>query len=151
MSRARFSRSGPNLRGRGRPPCWARAPTKRQVPPLSPQQGWTNRTSTAVPGVGGHERGGEMLLARVAEAVYWAGRYLERAEDMSRIVQVHGETHVDLPVGADVGWGPLLDICGADASSVERLRRQAATKPGKPRVDESTVVRFVVTDRDNPT
>jgi len=49
-----------------------------------------------------------MLLARMAEAVYWAGRYLERAEDTARIVQVHGETHVDLPVGEDVGWVPLV-------------------------------------------
>ena len=95
-----------------------------------------------------------MLLARVAESVYWAGRYLERVEDMSRIVQVHSDTHVDLPVGADVGWSPLLDICGADADAVERLRRQekaqASTAPGGPRVSEATVVRFVVTDRDNP-
>jgi uncharacterized alpha-E superfamily protein/transglutaminase-like putative cysteine protease len=95
-----------------------------------------------------------MLLARVAESVYWAGRYLERAEDMSRIVQVHGETHVDLPVGADVGWSPLLDACGADQTSVDRLRRQAARggsadQPGPP-VSEATVVGFVVTDRDNP-
>jgi len=95
-----------------------------------------------------------MLLARVAESVYWAGRYLERVEDMSRIVQVHGETHIDLPVGADVGWGPLLDLCGADPERIDRLRRREAalssTGPGRPRVSEATVVGFVVTDRDNP-
>src|SRR5580658_5895189 len=95
-----------------------------------------------------------MLLARVAEAVYWAGCYLERAEDMSRIVQVHGETHVDLPVGADVGWSPLLDICGADKVWVERLRRQEAEAStghqGRPPVNEAAVVAFVVTDRNNP-
>jgi uncharacterized alpha-E superfamily protein/transglutaminase-like putative cysteine protease len=95
-----------------------------------------------------------MLLARVAEAVYWAGRYLERAEDMSRVVQVHGETHVDLPVGTDVGWNPLLDICGADDTCVERLRREEAELAPSPRrgqrVSEATVVRFVVSDRDNP-
>ena len=94
-----------------------------------------------------------MLLARVAESVYWAGRYLERAEDMSRIVQVHGETHVDLPVGADVGWSPLLDICGADKAVVDRLRRQMdpeTTLSGGTRVSEATVIGFVVTDRDNP-
>ena len=57
-----------------------------------------------------------MLLARTAEAVYWAGRYLERAEDMARLVLVHGDTHVDLPVGQDVGWAPLLAVVGADRS-----------------------------------
>lgn len=95
-----------------------------------------------------------MLLSRVAEALYWAGRYLERAEDMSRIVQVHGDTHVDLPVGADVGWSPLLDICGADQVWVERLRQQEAEQAsadhGGPRINEAAVVGFVVTDRNNP-
>jgi len=95
-----------------------------------------------------------MLLARVAESVYWAGRYLERVEDMSRIVQVHGETHVDLPVGADVGWSPLLEISGADEASIARLRRlnhaSASTVRGGARIGEAAVVGFVVTDRDNP-
>ena len=62
------------------------------------------------------EEGIAMLLARTAEAVYWAGRYLERAEDMARLVLVHGDTHVDLPVGQDVGWAPLLAVVGADRS-----------------------------------
>jgi uncharacterized alpha-E superfamily protein/transglutaminase-like putative cysteine protease len=94
-----------------------------------------------------------MLLSRVAEAVYWAGRYLERVEDMARVVQVHGETHVDLPVGADVGWGPLLDICGADKDWAEGVRRQERGQTPADRglrVSESSVVAFVVTDRDNP-
>jgi uncharacterized alpha-E superfamily protein/transglutaminase-like putative cysteine protease len=95
-----------------------------------------------------------MLLSRVAEAVYWAGRYLERVEDMSRIVQVHGETHVDLPIGADVGWGPLLETCGADKATVERLRKldneRVSGSPGGSSASEMAVVTFVTTDRDNP-
>src|SRR5580693_4140109 len=95
-----------------------------------------------------------MLLSRVAEAVYWAGRYLERAEDMSRIVQVHGETHVDLPVGADIGWSPLLETCGGDKEVVKRLRRweveSTSTPPDGRHGSEMAVVGFVVTDRDNP-
>ena len=81
-------------------------------PSASTDGSWPNRTRQrrTVPHLTGEER--VMLLARVAEAVYWAGRYLERAEDMARIVQVHGETHVDLPVGEDVGWAPLLEIAG---------------------------------------
>ena len=74
--------------------------------------------------------GAAMLLARVAESVYWAGRYLERVEDMSRIVQVHGETHVDLPVGADVGWSPAARHLWCRPPSVERLRRQEAPTTG---------------------
>lgn len=55
-----------------------------------------------------------MLLARMADAVYWGGRYLERAEGIARVVQVHTDAHVDLPVGRDVGWEPLLAISGLD-------------------------------------
>ena len=60
-----------------------------------------------------------MLLARMAEAVYWAGRYLERAECTARIVQVHTDAHVDMPIGEDVGWDPLLAIAGVDREFAE--------------------------------
>ncbi len=85
-----------------------------------------------------------MLLARMAEAVYWAGRYLERAEDTARIVQIHGESHVDLPVGEDVGWAPLVEIAGSMAQYRERVSPLEATST------ESRVVSYVLTDRDNP-
>ena len=71
-----------------------------------------------------------MLLARVAEAVYWAGRYLERAEDIARIVQVHGETHIDLPVGEDVGWAPLIEIGGADGGVSGAHQPPGGVEPG---------------------
>ena len=32
-----------------------------------------------------------MLLSRVADRVYWAARYIERAEDTARIVLTHGD------------------------------------------------------------
>ena len=40
-----------------------------------------------------------MLLSRAAEAVYWTGRYLERAESTARIIKVHTELYLDLPGG----------------------------------------------------
>jgi uncharacterized alpha-E superfamily protein len=54
-----------------------------------------------------------MLLSRVAEAVYWTGRYLERAETTARILKVHTELFLDLPRSAGVGWSPLLAITGS--------------------------------------
>ncbi len=94
-----------------------------------------------------------MLLARMAEAVYWAGRYLERAEDTARVVQVHGDTHIDLPVGKDVGWGPLVEIAGTPAafhaSAAPRSPSAAPTFDAR-RSFESRVVAFVLTDLDNP-
>jgi uncharacterized alpha-E superfamily protein/transglutaminase-like putative cysteine protease len=88
----------------------------------------------------------------MAEAVYWAGRYLERAEDTARIVQVHGETHIDLPVGEDVGWAPLVEIAGTAEAFRARAGRLGAGPPGpdQRRSVEAQVVAYVLTDRDNP-
>ena len=54
-----------------------------------------------------------MLLSRVAESVYWAGRYLERAEATARLVHVHTELFLDLPKAAGIGWAPLLALPGS--------------------------------------
>lgn len=54
-----------------------------------------------------------MLLSRVAESVYWAGRYLERAEATARLVKVHTELFLDLPSMAGLGWSPLLAVTGS--------------------------------------
>lgn len=54
-----------------------------------------------------------MLLSRVAENVYWAGRYLERAECTARIVREHSNLVVDLPTWVRVTWEPLLTIEGS--------------------------------------
>ncbi len=83
-----------------------------------------------------------MLLARMAEAVYWAGRHLERAEGAARIVQVHTDTHVDLPVGEDIGWEPLLAIAGVAEEFTESY------PPGPPGLGsgaaEEDVVEFLI-------
>jgi len=54
------------------------------------------------------------LLSRVAEDVYWAARYLERAEDTARIVREYTNLIIDLPASATSGWAPLLAILGQD-------------------------------------
>jgi uncharacterized alpha-E superfamily protein len=81
-----------------------------------------------------------MLLARMAEAVYWAGRYLERSECTARIVQVHTDAHVDMPVGEDVGWGPLLAIADVDTEFAEHYSGAA----------EDDVIEFLLHSEDNP-
>ena len=89
-----------------------------------------------------------MLLARMAEAVYWAGRYLERAEGTARIVQVHTDTHVDMPVGEDVGWEPLLAIVGVDSEFAERYSAAAEVDDGD--ATEHDVIEFLLHGADNP-
>lgn len=53
-----------------------------------------------------------MLLSRVAESLYWAARYLERAEDTARIVLQHTNLMVDMPGSVPLGWDALLAILG---------------------------------------
>jgi len=60
-----------------------------------------------------HQEASDMLLSRAAEAVYWTGRYLERAESTARIIKVHTELYLDLPRSAGLGWDPLLAITGS--------------------------------------
>lgn len=54
-----------------------------------------------------------MLLSRVAENIYWAGRYLERAEATARLVKTHTGLFIDLPRAAGLGWTPLLAVTGS--------------------------------------
>ena len=88
------------------------------------------------------ERSDTMLLARMAEAVYWAGRHLERAEGTARIVQVHTDAHVDMPVGEDVGWEPLLAIAGVDSEFAERY--STASGPDDASAAEEDVIEFLL-------
>lgn len=53
------------------------------------------------------------MLSRAAERVYWAGRYLERAENTARIVQQYSQLLLDLPGEVEVGWHELIQIFGA--------------------------------------
>lgn len=80
-----------------------------------------------------------MLLSRFAESLYWAGRYLERAEATARMIGVHTELVLDLPMAAGVGWAPLLAVTGA---SEDFLGRHTST-------DEDDVVSFLSTDPKN--
>ena len=53
------------------------------------------------------------MLSRVAENVYWLARYLERAENMARLVNVNANLLLDLPPEYRPGWLALVDITGS--------------------------------------
>ena len=55
-----------------------------------------------------------MLLSRVAERIYWAARYIERAEDTARLVRAHGELMADLPPQIEARWEPLVTVVGSE-------------------------------------
>jgi len=78
------------------------------------------------------------LLARYAECIFWMGRYVERAENLARILDVQETFSRDSRGAHD--WGVVLDI-NAD-------RRRFEEKHGQP--SAQSVLRFYVLDRENP-
>ncbi|MCG8609897.1 MAG: alpha-E domain-containing protein [Pseudomonadales bacterium] len=52
------------------------------------------------------------MLSRVAGNIYWMARYLERAEDMARLINVNANLILDLPRGLSPIWGELVAITG---------------------------------------
>jgi len=66
------------------------------------------------------------LLSRVAEAVYWMARYVERAENVARFLDVNHNLMIDLPHGYTGQWQPIIDTTGD--SSLFHKRYQEATQ-----------------------
>jgi uncharacterized alpha-E superfamily protein len=78
------------------------------------------------------------MLARLAENLFWAGRYTERAEDTARMVDVTYHTQLESPYGeVSQAWQQLLEVLHLQGSYAGPL-------------DARAVMRFVVLDPDNP-
>ncbi len=82
-----------------------------------------------------------MLLSRTADALYWAARYVERAEDTARLVRSYTELMIDLPTSALSAWEPLLVVAGSEV--MFRQQHEGATT-------EAGIIRFLLADRANP-
>ena len=80
------------------------------------------------------------MLSRVAENLYWMTRYLERAENTARLINVTTHVLLDLPRGASFGWDVLLKVAGLDRLFNDSYAQQ----------DEASIMRFLVNDARNP-
>lgn len=78
------------------------------------------------------------MLSRVADSVYWMSRYIERAENVARFVDVNQQLLLDAPDAEDGQWAPLVAITG-DTKLFE-------ARYGSP--TRSSVVRFLLFDRE---
>jgi uncharacterized alpha-E superfamily protein len=78
------------------------------------------------------------LLSRVADALYWIGRYLERAENAARLLDVHSNRSADGAAEAS-DWSQLIE-----------LARDGMEYPANWPRDEASVARFVVHYPGNP-
>ncbi|MBR8827119.1 MAG: alpha-E domain-containing protein [Gomphosphaeria aponina SAG 52.96 = DSM 107014] len=52
------------------------------------------------------------MLSRVADAIYWLNRYIERAENVARFVEVNLNLMLDLPAGITQQWEPVVNTTG---------------------------------------
>ena len=67
------------------------------------------------------------MLSRVADNLYWMARYLERTENLARLVDVSASLMLDLPQRLSPGWQPLITITGNE-SAVRRARRATTAR-----------------------
>ena len=80
------------------------------------------------------------MLSRVASAIYWMNRYIERAENYARFIDVRLTLTLDLPEGTAEQWDPLVRTTGDDAVFARRL--------GKPQ--KETLIRILPANTANP-
>ena len=80
------------------------------------------------------------MLSRVADSLYWINRSVERAENISRFVEVSEAMALDCPPGSAEPWLPLIDANG-ERELFDQLY---------PAGNSEEVVRFLVRDEKNP-
>lgn len=52
------------------------------------------------------------MLSRVADSIYWLGRYVERVENYARFIDVNFNLSLDLPPDMPEQWRPLVAVTG---------------------------------------
>lgn len=80
------------------------------------------------------------MLSRVAEAIYWMSRYIERAENVARFVSVNLNLSLDFPREDVHQWLPLVVTTGDN-----ELFRAEYGDPSR-----ENVIQFLTFDRENP-
>ncbi|MDE0483953.1 MAG: alpha-E domain-containing protein [Candidatus Poribacteria bacterium] len=80
------------------------------------------------------------MLSRVAESIYWMSRYIERAENVARFVDVNLQLILDQPVGMQAQWEPLVATTGDDEEFEERYGETS----------REAVLKFLTFDTENP-
>jgi uncharacterized alpha-E superfamily protein len=80
------------------------------------------------------------MLSRVANAVYWTGRYIERAENIARFIDVNLQMSLDAPITFSDQWLPLVAITGTSEEFFARY--ETATR--------DNVIQYLTLDPENP-
>jgi uncharacterized alpha-E superfamily protein len=84
------------------------------------------------------------MLSRVSDSLYWMSRYVERVENIARIVDVNLQLQLDVPSRQARAlarhWLPIVACLGDEESFRARYKK----------TDVDSVVEFLVFDREHP-
>jgi uncharacterized alpha-E superfamily protein len=80
------------------------------------------------------------MLSRVADSIYWMSRYVERAENVARFVEVNLQLMLDGTAVEAQQWEPLVNTTGDHPAFSKRY--------GQP--TQQNVIQFLTFDAENP-
>ncbi|MBD2425059.1 alpha-E domain-containing protein [Phormidium sp. FACHB-1136] len=80
------------------------------------------------------------MLSRVADSIYWMNRYVERAENVARFVDVNLNLLLDAPVGMEQQWEPIVITTGDQEFFRQRYGEATA----------ENILKFLTFDREYP-
>lgn len=90
------------------------------------------------------------MLSRVAESLYWIGRYVERAEDTSRLLDVHVHTLIEDPwVDEHIASRDVLSVMGVALPEGRLDARRTTERLAFDRGDTSSIVGALSAAREN--
>ncbi len=79
------------------------------------------------------------MLCRVAESVFWMTRYIERAENVARFIEVNSAIALGDRTDDSEQWAPLIRASGDEKAFLERYDS----------FSRANVIHFLLFDRDN--
>ena len=80
------------------------------------------------------------MLSRVADSIFWMSRYIERAENVARFIDVNLNLTLDLGSGLEGQWSPMIYTTGDQEKFLEIYGDFGREK----------VIEFLTSDRKNP-
>ena len=80
------------------------------------------------------------MLSRVADSIYWMARFVERAENLGRFIDVTSNLMLELPESAAKPWQPLVSTTGDHEWFAKRYGRAT----------QENVIRFLTFDLEYP-
>lgn len=80
------------------------------------------------------------MLSRVADSIYWMSRYVERAENVARFIDVNLTLTLDAAPGHQQQWQPLVNTTGDEDVFKDRFGEAA----------KENTIHFLAFDEENP-